>query len=165
MTETPPVTDTAVDPLSAAATTPPIASDVPSTASIPDITLAPEAASEPLFRMEAKNYIDQSGRQVTEMSCVKGIAPRDVVRFILRGEIKIKTKQPGPNGGPSQDVVRPIPVQIAVQADDLDHAFALYDATLRDYGERQVAAMKEQHMRASLAGGSGLALPPGAKSG
>lgn len=129
-------------------------------APIPDISLAPEAAPEPQFRMQAQAYIDQSGRQVTEMTCVKGIAPRDVVRFMLRGEIKIQSKQPDPKGGPAKQVTQPIPVQLAVQAESLDHAFEIYDATLRDYGEKYVAAMKEQHVRAQLAGaGSGLITP------
>jgi hypothetical protein len=129
-------------------------------AAIPDISLAPETVAEPQFRMQAQAYIDQSGRQVTEMTCVKGIAPRDVVRFMLRGEIKIQSKQPDPKGGPAKQVTQPIPVQLAVQAESLDHAFEIYDATLRDYGEKYVAAMKEQHVRAQLAGaGSGLITP------
>src|SRR5580658_4216823 len=105
----------------------------------PGVTAAaPETVAEPQFRMQAQAYIDQSGRQVTEMTCVKGIAPRDVVRFMLRGEIKIQSKQPAPKGGPAKQVTQPIPVQLAVQAESLDHAFEIYDATLRDYGEKYV---------------------------
>lgn len=128
----------------------------------PEISLLPEAAPEPQFRMEAHTYIDQSGRQVTEMVCVKGIAPRDVVRFMIRGEVKIQSKQPGPNGSPGKPAVQSIPVQLAVQATDLDNAFEIYDATLRDYGEKYVAAMKEQHVRGQLlAAGQGGLIKPG----
>lgn len=131
------------------------------TAEQPNMQLPPEVLAnlmKPRFIMKSAQYVDQDGRQITEMTCINGTPGPEVPRFIAHGQAHIKVKVPNPTGGPAQERVQAIPLNVVMQeVKDLDHAFSIYDATIESAGRAHVEQMKSQHLKAQLAAPSIIA--------
>ena len=119
-----------------------------------DLKLDATAAVKPKFVLKSESFVDQDGRQITQLTPVLGLAPRDTVRFIAHGQVHIRAKVPDPAGGPAQDKIQSFPINVPLPGlDTLEAALDGYDAAIEAAGRAQVEAMKTAHTRAQLGGG------------
>lgn len=102
------------------------------------------------FIVKPTTYHDVDGRTIIENEVVSGVPPKDFVRFVAQGVIKLRGRAPD---GAVRDLEVPINAAMPTNVTSLERAFVLFDAMIEKAGKEHVEQMKADHAKARLTQG------------